>query len=119
MEPVEDIAGLEIGQAEARHDVRAADDEDAQVDEEEEELGTRRERANEDDQGDDGELDSTQHRGQLRLGEPATAPPACYAAPPGPLSSSSRTISVASTSRTVAAVLTDQCGAQVPAPRSP
>src|SRR3712207_9207953 len=55
VEAVEDVTGLQIGQSEACHDVRAAGDEDAQVDQEEQELRARRQRPDHDDQGDDGE----------------------------------------------------------------
>src|SRR3954471_19706958 len=61
MQPVEHVSSLEVGQAETGHDVRATDDQDAQVDEEEQKLGARRQCGDDDDQRDDDELYATNH----------------------------------------------------------
>jgi hypothetical protein len=75
LEPIADVArhladrvaGLEVSQTEAGQDVRAADDEDRQVDEVEEELPLRREGGDQEDPRDDDELEATDHGGRSIL----------------------------------------------------
>jgi hypothetical protein len=65
--PIQDVSRLEVGQAEAGDHVRAAHDQDREVDEEEQEGSARRQGGNEQNAGEDDDLDAPQHReGTLR-----------------------------------------------------
>ena len=59
---VDRVAGLQVGEPEAGQDVRAADDEDREVDEIEEEVELGREGRDQQDRGDDEQLESADHR---------------------------------------------------------
>ena len=56
------VARLEVGQAEADQDVRAADDQDRQVQQVEQERERRRERGHHQDHGGDEQLELADHR---------------------------------------------------------
>ena len=55
------VAGLEVGQAQADEDVRAADDEDREVEQVEEERPAGRERGDDEEGGDEQELEPADH----------------------------------------------------------
>ncbi len=57
------VARLEVGQPETDEDVRAADDEDRQVEQVEQERQAGRERGDDEDDGDDEQLELADHRG--------------------------------------------------------
>ncbi len=61
------VAGLEIGQAEPGEDVRAADDDDRQVDEVEQEAEAGRKRSDEQNRRDEKELEPPQHPVSLAI----------------------------------------------------
>ena len=64
VELADGVPGLQVREAEANEDVRAADDEDGQVQEVEEEREAGRERGHDEDRREDEPLESSQHRGR-------------------------------------------------------
>ena len=66
--PVQGVARLEIGQAEAAQEVGAADHEKDEVEQEEEEVGPRGERGHEQNGADEEDLQASQHADPRALG---------------------------------------------------
>src|SRR3990170_1996914 len=107
VEPVERVTGLQVGQPEAGHQVAAAHHEQAQVEEEEEEVGAGRECGDDQRPAEHDGRQPSQHgaRPAAQAGRTlGRSGPAGWDSI-GTVSSSSRTVAPASTSRIVAAVL--------------